>query len=280
MKKKLLALVALLSFYQAFVKPALAQQAHEPPTQPTEIKGGSSVVTTPRQQAQTEIKSPKISIQNDTDSNVTLYYTGNGLNDSMIAQSYGRREPAHSSWRGAQWGLFLLGIVSTFILTLIAPKATKQATDTVVAESGRSLVVGLIAGLLAISVLLVNAALVNSPFGLLYAPLGAVVALVPLAVLVAGWLCGMRLVGDWVAQRFGQPMEGSLFARIVLGLGLFWLIKLIVGGSMLGSATLFFEGVIALLGTGALLITGFGARPDWLGARLRGESRWFGGKRF
>ncbi len=276
MKKKLLALVALLSFYQAFLKPALAQQVQEQPTTATEISGkaeGHQPVV------RVEIH-PQIETTRPAEKYIMIPSKDREYYRLLAAKSNTSRNEPRGSWRGAQWGLFLLGIISTFILTLIAPRATKQATDTAVFEPGRSLIVGLIAGLGAIVVLLANAALVNSPFGLLYAPFGAVIALVPMAVVVAGWICGMRLIGDWAAQKAGKPQEGSLFARITLGLFLFLIIKVAVGGSMLGSATLFFEGVVALLGTGALLITGFGSRPDWLGARLRGETRWFGKKQF
>lgn len=359
MKKNLLALVALLSFYQAFVKPALAQEPAEPPTTATEIigdTGDKSLITTPledlRNATHTDVctvdrgtrvyrvmaRGVKISIEGVVrddvivsncdltiadgaaiggtiiayNSKLHLHQSGlkvRNLDDLNFGKQYpelarhkqffltsttgrepwerlvfgqpatqqARPEMSRMSWRGAQWGLFLFGLVSTFVLTLIAPKATKQATDTAVFEPGRSLVVGLIAGVIAVMLLLANAVAVHSPVGLLYAPFGAVVALIPMAVLVAGWLCGMRVIGDWAAQRMGKPMEGHLFSRIAGGLFLFLLLKVVVGGTMLGSAALFFEGMIALLGTGALLITGFGSRPDWLGSRLRGESRWFGG---
>jgi hypothetical protein len=269
MKKHLLALVALLSFYQAFVKPVLAQQAQEPPTNVAETvrdNGDKALITSPPR-ADTAAQSD----HNFSSENQTLII--------RVAEGSVTQEK-RLSWRGAQWGLFLFGIVSTFVLTLIAPKATKQATDTAVFESGRSLIVGLIAGVIGLALLLANAAAVHSPIGLLYAPFGAVIALVPLAILVAGWLCGMRVVGDWLAQRMGKPVEGQLFSRITLGLFAFLLLKMLVGGTMLGNAALFFEAMIALLGTGALFITGFGSRPDWLGSRLRGESRWFGGSRF
>jgi hypothetical protein len=182
-----------------------------------------------------------------------------------------------NDFSGNQFGMLLFGLVGGLILFLVAPRATEQATDTLASGSGRCLVVGAMGGFGLLVASLVNAMAMKSPFSLLWSPIGTLTGILTLIVLTFGWLCGMRLVGDLVAKKFRRYEEGHLLGRIALGLIVFCFAKLLlfaVGGSWLGGAALVLEAIVAVMGLGALLVSGFGTNPDWLGARLRGERRW------
>lgn len=186
-----------------------------------------------------------------------------------------------SSWSGQQLALLLLGLLGGLVLLLAAPRATQQMTGALALEPARCLVVGGIGALGMLFVAFTDGALMHSPLGLLWKPFGAVVAIVLLLALAAGWLCGMRFAGDLVARKLGRADSGSLYGRMALGLGAFFLVNLVLGGisRTLGTAGLLLEALVSLMGLGALLITGFGSDPNWLSARLHGQTPWYGPRR-
>ncbi len=181
-----------------------------------------------------------------------------------------------NDWTGGQLALLGLGLVGMLVLLTIAPRATHQVAGMVTLEPARCLVVGIIGAIVTLFVLIANAGLMKSPLGMLYAPVGALVAVLPLLVLAFGWLCGMRYAGDFIAQKTGRcNVSNRVYTRIALGLASFFLLNVILGALDMGFVGLFAEFVVALMGVGSVLITGGGKDPDWLGARLRGEARWF-----
>jgi hypothetical protein len=181
-------------------------------------------------------------------------------------------------WLGGQFGIFVLGLLGGLILMVGAPRATQRVAEGIGFSPARSLAVGLLTSLGMLVLLYFNARLMHiSVLGLLWSPFGTLVALVAALILGFGWLSGMRYVGDMVARRLGRaPGSGSLYGRIALSLGLFFMANVVLGSMhpTLGVASLTLECVVALMGLGAAVVTGFGKETDWLGARLRGEARW------
>ncbi|MCW3097335.1 MAG: hypothetical protein JWL77_2953 [Chthonomonadaceae bacterium] len=181
-------------------------------------------------------------------------------------------------WLVVQFGLFVLGLLGGLILMVLAPRATQRVSEGIAFSPARSLAVGMLTALGMLVVLAFNGRLMHvSVIGLLWSPFGTVIALAAAMILGFGWLSGMRYAGDIVARRFGRPTSGgSLYGRIALSLGIFFLANVILGSMSrtLGVASLTLECVIAMMGLGAAVVTGFGKETDWLGARLRGESRW------
>ncbi len=181
-------------------------------------------------------------------------------------------------WLGGQFGLFILGLLGGLILMVGAPRATQRVSEGIAFSPGRSLAVGTMTTLGMLVVLAFNGRLMHvSLLGLLWSPFGMVIALAAAMILGFGWLSGMRYAGDIIARRLGRPATGSsLYSRIALSLGLFFLANVVLGSinRTLGVASLTLECVIAMMGLGAAVVTGFGQETDWLGARLRGESRW------
>lgn len=192
-----------------------------------------------------------------------------------VSQSAPVQAVTRGSWAGSQFAILLFGLLGGALLLLVAPRATQQVASLVGLEPARCLAVGGIAAALGTVVSVLNAVIIKSPVGLLYAPLGAMIALAPLIALAFGWLCGMRYVGDIVARKLGQHGSGNLYSRMALGLGVFFLANLLLGALHLPALGLTAELLAAVMGLGAALISGFGKDPDWLGARLRGESGWF-----
>ncbi len=182
------------------------------------------------------------------------------------------------NWFGGQFGLLVLGLLGGLILMVGAPRATQRVSEGVALSPARSLAVGLLTALGMLVVLAFNERLMHiSLLGLLWSPFGTLIALVAAMILGFGWLSGMRYAGDIMARRLGRPVGGgTLYGRIALSLGLFFLANVILGSMSrtLGVASLALECVIAVMGLGAAVVTGFGKETDWLGARLRGESRW------
>ncbi|HZT41387.1 MAG TPA: hypothetical protein VFA07_04330 [Chthonomonadaceae bacterium] len=178
-------------------------------------------------------------------------------------------KPGHhrGSWPGQQFAILLLGMLGGLVLWLIAPRATEQASGTIVQEPARCLVVGGIgaAGMLFAAV--ADGALMHSPLGLLWKPFGAVLAFALLVTLAFSWLCGMRFAGDLIARKFGQTSAGHAYGRMALGLLAFFVVNMVLG-AWLGVVGMLVEALLALMGLGALFVTGFGSDPQWLSARL------------
>jgi hypothetical protein len=184
---------------------------------------------------------------------------------------YVNRDSApEENWAGGQFGLLVLGLLGGLILKVLAPRATGEVADTVGQAPGRSLAVGGIAALGLLAVLALNAGLMQTHtiFSLIWAPFGFLIAIVPLLLLIFGWLCGMRHVGDAIACRLGRSHSGGLYGRMALGLGAFFLLNTLLGGMSrgLGVAGLLLEFAIAIMGLGAVIVTG--KDSDWLGSRL------------
>ena len=184
----------------------------------------------------------------------------------------------HDDWFGGQFGLLVLGLLGGLILMVGAPRATQRVSEGIAFSPARSLAVGLLTALGMLVVLAFNQRLMHiSLLGLLWSPFGTLIALVAAMLVGFGWLSGMRYAGDIIARRLGRPSGGgTLYGRVALSLGLFFLANVILGSMSrtLGVASLTLECVIAVMGLGAAVVTGFGRETDWLGARLRGESRW------
>jgi uncharacterized protein YjeT (DUF2065 family) len=181
-------------------------------------------------------------------------------------------------WFGGQVALLMLGVVGGVVILMVAPRAAHQVATQVTQEPARCLVVGGLGAVGILFVLLVNAGLMHSIVKYFWAPIGFVVALAPALLLAFGWLCSMRLAGDLVARRVAHiHTSGRLYTRMALGLVSFFLLNVVLGSlsPWLGGVGLLIEFLVALMGLGAVLITGFGADPDWLSRRLHGESRWF-----
>jgi len=196
------------------------------------------------------------------------------INTTLPAAAHEKRD----DWLGGQFGLFVLGLLGGLILMVGAPRATQRVSEGIAFSPARSLAVGLLTALGMLVLLAFNGRLMHvSLLGLLWSPFGTLIALVAAMILGFGWLSGMRYAGDMIARRMGRAAGGgSLYGRIALSLGLFFLANVILGSMSrtLGVASLTLECVIAVMGLGAAVVTGFGKETDWLGARLRGESRW------
>lgn len=185
-------------------------------------------------------------------------------------------------WFGGQFGLLVLGLLGGVILMVGAPRATQRVAEGIGFSPGRSLAVGLLTSLgmlvlLAFNQRLMHIAPLGVNLGLLWSPFGTLIALVAAMLLGFGWLSGMRYAGDMIAHRLGRPANGgSLYGRIALSLGLFFVVNVVLGSMSrtLGVASLTLECVVGVMGLGAAVVTGFGKETDWLGSRLRGEARW------
>lgn len=195
-----------------------------------------------------------------------------------------RRAAPSQSERGSNVGsaiaLMLLGLVCGLVLLFVAPRSTQQTAALIALEPARCLIIGALGALAGLVVLTVNAGLTKA-LGLFYAPFSLIVAIVPAVILVTGWLCSMRYAGDILTRRMGKNDRGSLYPRMALGLVAFCMAQVILGGlhPWLGGIVLLIQFGLSLMGLGAILISGFGRDPDWLGARMRGEARWFGRRR-
>lgn len=207
------------------------------------------------------------------------------LSEGSVVLSHSSPSSGHVTSRGdfigGQFALLLLGLVGGFVLLFVMPRGTQQTAALIALEPARCLVVGGIAAVSGLLVLTLNAGLMKSALGLVYAPFGAVIAIGLPVILACGWLCGMRWAGDIAARKFGKNDRGNLYARLALGLVAFFLLNSLLGmlHPWLGAVGLTFEFGVALMGLGAIVISGFGKNPDWLGSRMRGETRWFSWRR-
>ena len=200
------------------------------------------------------------------------------LADQQSLNSMEGMARSHSQdWTGGQFALLLLGLMSGLIGLVAAPRATQQASQVIGVEPGRCLAFGAV-GLGAMLFLLsISAGLLDSPLRFLWLPFGALLGLVSCVALTFGWLCGARQIGYLLARKFGKGDSRALYFNIAIGLGAFFLLNVFLGkiNVGLGVMGMLLEFVVAVLGLGAAIVTGFGADPDWLTLRMRGDVRWF-----
>ena len=182
----------------------------------------------------------------------------------------------NQSWAGGQFALLLAGLLASLIALVVAPRATEHTGEGLAKEPARCLVVGVVGAAAMTLALAFSYSLMLSPLGVIWKPLGAAFAGLCLGALGFGWICGMRYVGQWMARRLGRGGSVGIYLQCALGLGAFFLANVVAGGVHrgLGVMGLMAETLLALAGLGAALLSGFGADPNWLTARMRGEVRW------
>lgn len=217
-------------------------------------------------------------VHNEAGDGVKVVQQDSEVADVLTSAGVQTVTPRHDDWVGGQFGLLVLGLLGGLILMVGAPRATLRVSEGIAFSPAKSLSVGVLTALGMMVVLGFNGRLMSiKVLGLLWSPFGTVLALVAAMILGFGWLSGMRYLGDVIARRFGRPAGGgSLYGRIALSLGLFFLANVVLGSMhrTLGIASLTLECVVAIMGLGAAISTGFGKETDWLGTRLRGEARW------
>ena len=179
-------------------------------------------------------------------------------------------------WAGGQFALMLLGGLAGFLALVVAPRATERTGESLTQEPGRCLVVGVLGSGAMLLALWFSSGLMRSPFHFIWLPFAAGFAGLCLGALAFGWICGMRYIGQKLAHRIGRSSSVGIWIQIFLGLGAFFLSNVVLGklNQGLGIVGLLLEFALALTGLGAALLTGFGADPNWLTARMRGEARW------
>ena len=200
------------------------------------------------------------------------------FNNSLVLSSPPRESAVEhkQNWLGGQFALFLLGLLAGGIALVVAPRAAEQTGDTLKQETGRCLVVGVMGAALMLFALCLSYGLMRSPFGPVWTPIGAGFAGLCLGALAFGWVCSLRYVGQFMARRLNRLTRGGMLLQFGLGLTAFFLACAVLGSISqgLGVVCLLLEFTLALCGLGAALLTGFGADPNWLTARLNGEVRW------
>lgn len=168
-------------------------------------------------------------------------------------------------WLGAQFALLVLGLLGGLTASLLLPRATQNVAEQVAQYPKRSLWLGGAAAAVMLGILLVDALLLHlRGIQYLWAPVGILVAVAPLLILGFGWLSGMRYAGDLIARKLNRSCEGTLFGRIALGLGAFFLANIFLSTLSEGLGVLSFgvELLVALMGLGAVvaIATGKGGR--------------------
>ncbi len=178
-----------------------------------------------------------------------------------------------SNWFSQQLALLILGLLCGGVLCATAPVATRKVSNAIDLEPARCLIIG---GAVAIAlgmIMVFNANLISSPmrlFSLAWSPFGFGLSVVVLGVLAFSWVCGLRHLGNYVAQRTGRESDGTLFGRLVLGMSVLFAVSLVVGSLLIPLAVLglLLQGLLTVMGLGASVITGFGREANWLGATI------------
>ncbi len=177
------------------------------------------------------------------------------------------------NWFAQQSSIWLLALLCGGIFAFTVPVATRKVTEEATAEPVRCLIIGGITALALSMVAVLNANLMHFSIRILslaWSPFGFGVSVLLLASIAFGWVCGLNHLGGYVANRIGRSEEGTLLGRILLGASALFLASLVLGGvlSPLAVFTLLVQGLLAVLGMGAAIITGFGRDSNWLGSYL------------
>ena len=195
---------------------------------------------------------------------------------ALVLHAQEPKQRVKENWAGGQFALFLVGMLAGLIALVVAPRATEQTGESLAREPGRCLVVGAMSGAGMLLFLSLSYGLMKSPFSPVWTPVAAGFAGLCLGALAFGWVCGMRYVGQFLARRLGRSGSVGIFLQFAFGLGSFFVVTAVLGSFShgLGVLGLLLEFLLALTGLGAAALSGFGADPNWLTARLRGEVRW------
>jgi hypothetical protein len=171
-----------------------------------------------------------------------------------------------------QLALLILGLLCGGVLSSTAPHATRRVSNAVALEPARCLIIGGIT-IVALGMLaMLNANLIHSVklFSLAWSPFGFGLSVLMLGVLAFGWVCGLRHFGNYLAQKAGREVDGSIFGRLALGFFAIFVVSLVIGSVIAPVAVLglLLQGLLTVMGLGASVITGFGREANWLGAMM------------
>lgn len=171
-----------------------------------------------------------------------------------------------------QLALLILGLLCGGVLSSTAPHATRRVSNAVALEPARCLIIGGVA-IVALGMLaMLNANLIHSVklFSLAWSPFGFGLSVLMLGVLAFGWVCGLRHFGNYLAQKTGKEVDGSIFGRLALGFFSIFVVSLVIGSVIAPVAILglLLQGLLTVMGLGASVITGFGREANWLGSMM------------
>jgi hypothetical protein len=157
-------------------------------------------------------------------------------------------------WKGIASSL--LFAVLALVITSLFPLRVRTVADVAMARPAVAALTGLI-GLLA---------LIPIAIFLLVTCIGIPLILVEFLIFGLAWMVGEVGMGLALGERCGEALHkpiASIALAAVIGTILIELVSIIPGGVLLAF-------ILVLLGFGAVLLTGFGTRHDWLENR-RGE---------
>lgn len=166
------------------------------------------------------------------------------------------------------WLIYLLytagGIVLSALLTAVVialfPQRMTAIAESAIDRPGWSLLYGIVAAMLVIPIAFL---LLITCIGI---PLIAVEVVFVVLLMIAGGVAIELGVGRRIGTGVGRPIGSAVLAGVVgaLVIGLIELVPFIGVSISL---------ILYILGTGAALMTGFGARPDWFRSRFDRTSR-------
>lgn len=163
-------------------------------------------------------------------------------------------------------GLSLLLGVLALVVTAIFPRQLQQVGNTVRERPAASGAVGFLTAIAVPSLLaLLLLVLAITCVGLLLYPAVFLLALVPLAALLLGWVAVGERFGSWLARTFNRT-QPSLVATAALGTAILTLslglLALVPPFSIGGGFTVWLVGMIlASVGLGAAVLTKLGSKP-------------------
>ena len=171
-----------------------------------------------------------------------------------------------------QLALLILGLLCGGVLSSTAPHATRRVSNAVALEPARCLIIGGVAIVVLGMLAMLNANLIHSVklFSLAWSPFGFGLSVLMLGVLAFGWVCGLRHFGNYLAQKTGKEVDGSIFGRLALGFFSIFVVSLVIGSVIAPVAILglLLQGLLTVMGLGASVITGFGREANWLGSMM------------
>jgi hypothetical protein len=201
-----------------------------------------------------------------------------GIATAPLAETAPILAETRPNWFSQQLALLALGLLCGGVFSVTAPAATRRVSNGIALEPARCLIIGGIATLGLGMVSMLNANLMHHSFNLLnlaWSPFGFGISVVMLGAVAFGWICGLRHFGNYLAQRMGKEAEGTLFGRLATGMLALFVCSLLLGSLIppLGVFALLLQGLLAIMGLGAAVITGFGREANWLGERLHNGPR-------
>lgn len=202
----------------------------------------------------------KITIDGEVLNNKPLMVKSKNDNRRISAARNNEEPKPKPNWFQSQLFLFMLTLLGGGVMTLVAPKGTIRVNEIAQHRTGPCFGAGIAVTAFMFMVLVIANFFADGFLSVVFAPLSIVAVTCTLLLLSAGWLVGLRMIGERIGKKMGWNTDCCLFYSLALGATFFLLINGVLGSIVqsIGAIGLIAQFILMLIGVGAIVRSGFG----------------------